>query len=282
MSGCFYCGTTDDLLRPYGPGGAPLCFPCLKSTPEREAQAGAAFGALLDANAAMSPTGAVVLNDPELRPLLPDEPLAKVYTRPASSGDGGAPTRCEYLPGTIGALTHCQHWHDAEDGDVTACCWCGSTEDDSGSCPGPAPVPEEGPDRRDALIERMDRTIANLRDRLKAERSDMVPAEWVASLLPGWRDAEKANGWVNFHPEPFCHNCGGRNITSWGTTAEEWNRTDCQSIGGGIVCPQCLTRKADAAVETRTGFRSWALTPDLLSWVDNPPAATPEPGRDEK
>ena len=89
MSGCCYCGTTDDLLRPYGPGGAPLCFPCLKSTPEREAQAGAAFGALLDANAAMSPTGAVVLNDPELRPLQPDEPLAKLLDEGrAARGEG--------------------------------------------------------------------------------------------------------------------------------------------------------------------------------------------------
>lgn len=36
--------------------------------------------------------------------------------------------------GTIGAESHCAHWHLAEDDD-TPCCWCGSDEDDSGHCP---------------------------------------------------------------------------------------------------------------------------------------------------
>ncbi len=39
--------------------------------------------------------------------------------------------------GTIGAMSHCRHWHDA-DGEVVGCCWCGSTEDDAGSCPAAA------------------------------------------------------------------------------------------------------------------------------------------------
>jgi hypothetical protein len=51
---CHYCGTTEEL-RPYGPGGADICFPCMKATPEREATASGAFGALLDAAAAISP-----------------------------------------------------------------------------------------------------------------------------------------------------------------------------------------------------------------------------------
>ena len=89
MSGCCYCGATAGLLRPYGPGGARVCYPCVRAAPEREAEAGAAFGALLDANAAMSPTGAVVLNDPELRPLQPDEPLAKLLDEGrAARGEG--------------------------------------------------------------------------------------------------------------------------------------------------------------------------------------------------
>lgn len=45
-------------------------------------------------------------------------------------------TACPYIPGSVGAQQHCGHWH-AEDPDGS-CCWCGSDEDDSGSCPGPA------------------------------------------------------------------------------------------------------------------------------------------------
>ena len=58
---CVYCGSTTAELRPYGPGGAPLCHLCMKATPEREAAAGAAFLALLDANEALSPTATTVL-----------------------------------------------------------------------------------------------------------------------------------------------------------------------------------------------------------------------------
>lgn len=50
---CHYCGPTDRELRPYGPGGEPICFPCMKATPEREQAAGNVLGALLDANAAV-------------------------------------------------------------------------------------------------------------------------------------------------------------------------------------------------------------------------------------
>lgn len=58
---CHYCGTTDDDLRPYGPRGSWVCFPCATATPERNTAAQRAFGALLDANAAVSETGAVLL-----------------------------------------------------------------------------------------------------------------------------------------------------------------------------------------------------------------------------
>lgn len=51
MNGCHYCGTTEAELRPYGPSGSPLCFPCLKADPAREAAAKGNFGALLDATA---------------------------------------------------------------------------------------------------------------------------------------------------------------------------------------------------------------------------------------
>lgn len=60
---CFYCGPTDRELRPYGPGGATICFPCMKASPEREAAAGRVFGALLDANDAISPSGIVAIGE---------------------------------------------------------------------------------------------------------------------------------------------------------------------------------------------------------------------------
>lgn len=75
---CHYgCGKTTDL-RPYGPGGAWTCFDCMRATPEREREAKARYGALLDANEAVSTTGAVVIGEEQgPRPLesrdLPDD-----------------------------------------------------------------------------------------------------------------------------------------------------------------------------------------------------------------
>lgn len=61
---CCKCGRANDRtlnergkftveLRPYGPGGAPICFECATATPEAEARTAAAFGALLDAHDAL-------------------------------------------------------------------------------------------------------------------------------------------------------------------------------------------------------------------------------------
>jgi hypothetical protein len=59
---------------------------------------------------------------------------AKANALPGPKHAAPSPVECEYLPGTIGAESHCNHWLWAE----TPCCWCGSDEDDSGSCPGPS------------------------------------------------------------------------------------------------------------------------------------------------
>ena len=59
---CHYCHGQDLDVRPYGPGGAWVCFPCAMATPEREAQIEAAFGALLDAAGAVSPLGVAVID----------------------------------------------------------------------------------------------------------------------------------------------------------------------------------------------------------------------------
>lgn len=57
---CHYCGVTEEL-RPYGPGGAFVCFPCAMSTPERVAQTNAALAVLMTAASEVSPTGVVVV-----------------------------------------------------------------------------------------------------------------------------------------------------------------------------------------------------------------------------
>lgn len=53
---CYYCGPTDKELRPYGPGGSTVCFPCATATPEREQAAAGAYGALLDATTSLGLT----------------------------------------------------------------------------------------------------------------------------------------------------------------------------------------------------------------------------------
>lgn len=50
---CHYCIKTHDL-RPYGPRGAMVCFGCMKSSPEREAEAARNFGAQLSASGPMA------------------------------------------------------------------------------------------------------------------------------------------------------------------------------------------------------------------------------------
>lgn len=46
---CHYCKTAEKELRPYGPGGAWVCFPCAFETPERKAQTESAFADQLHA-----------------------------------------------------------------------------------------------------------------------------------------------------------------------------------------------------------------------------------------
>jgi hypothetical protein len=58
-SSCHYCGTTERALRPYGPGGAPVCNPCVHTDPAREAEAKRRYGLALDR--AQKHTGAAQL-----------------------------------------------------------------------------------------------------------------------------------------------------------------------------------------------------------------------------
>lgn len=71
---CHYCSTTERDLRPYGPAGSWVCFPCATETPERKNQSQSAFGALLDASEAISPTGLVAIGESTgPRPFDPNE-----------------------------------------------------------------------------------------------------------------------------------------------------------------------------------------------------------------
>lgn len=69
---CCVCGRAEDRtlnerqrftveLRPYGPGGAPICHECAFATPEAKAQTERSFAALLGAAEAASPTGTAVI-----------------------------------------------------------------------------------------------------------------------------------------------------------------------------------------------------------------------------
>lgn len=51
---CFYCKEEADT-RPYGPGAADVCLPCVQSDPERNRLATAAFSAQV--NAALATIG---------------------------------------------------------------------------------------------------------------------------------------------------------------------------------------------------------------------------------
>ena len=47
---CVYCGAGEEVgLRPYGPNGGDVCFPCAMGTPERKAETGRMFAAQLAA-----------------------------------------------------------------------------------------------------------------------------------------------------------------------------------------------------------------------------------------
>lgn len=50
MRSCYVCQSGSKELRPYGVGGQDICFDCMTSSPEREAEAERIFTTLLGAN----------------------------------------------------------------------------------------------------------------------------------------------------------------------------------------------------------------------------------------
>lgn len=91
MSGCHYCGLVGEPgdLRPYGPGGAPVCHPCATATPERREQTDAAMNVMFDAAEAMSPSGSIVISVADgPQPLvdqIPGGDTAAIFYKPGAS-----------------------------------------------------------------------------------------------------------------------------------------------------------------------------------------------------
>lgn len=63
-------------------------------------------------------------------------------------------------------------------------------------------------------------------------------------------DHQRANGWPDFHPEDYCHRCGGPNMT-WAAPQEVWNPVmrpegpDTENwLWNEIVCPPCFSEMA--------------------------------------
>lgn len=50
MSQCYYCGTREEELRPYGPNLAPVCFDCAMQTEERRKQTEKSFALQVEPN----------------------------------------------------------------------------------------------------------------------------------------------------------------------------------------------------------------------------------------
>lgn len=73
---CHYCRKQHEpgALRPYGPGGSSVCFPCVRADPARERAAQEVYKTLLDANDAISHSGIVAIGESSgPRPFDPDE-----------------------------------------------------------------------------------------------------------------------------------------------------------------------------------------------------------------
>jgi len=63
MGNCHYCGPTGEEMRPYGPEGADVCYPCATATPERNAETLARYQTLVEAAVAVSPTGLIAIGE---------------------------------------------------------------------------------------------------------------------------------------------------------------------------------------------------------------------------
>lgn len=64
---CHYCKADDKEMRPFGPGGAQVCFDCAFATPERQAETERQFDARL--NSACEVSDIIELTEDGPRPM---------------------------------------------------------------------------------------------------------------------------------------------------------------------------------------------------------------------
>ena len=70
---------------------------------------------------------------------------------------------------------------------------------------------------------------------------------------------QRAKGWVDFHPEDFCHRCGNRNPV-WYVDSDRWNLAVDHLDRGNLTVldPACFIELWEA----KTGLKAaWDLTP---------------------
>ena len=86
-------------------------------------------------------------------------------------------------------------------------------------------------------------------------------------------DRQRELGWPDFHPEDYCHRCGGRNVPSWYVDSDRFNMAfgpPNEHPYNGIVCPGCFVD----AHEEATGMRcTWELRPSPTTpfqWIVAP------------
>lgn len=104
------------------------------------------------------------------------------------------------------------------------------------------------------------RGVSWLSERGRPPMTTAIERRMVVSL-PEIAEQRERN-WPDFHPEDYCHRCGGRNVKSWHAPSPVWNAV-MEYVGGdeqwnGIICPQCLAELADeAGIYDR--FGSWCF-----------------------
>ena len=78
-------------------------------------------------------------------------------------------------------------------------------------------------------------------------------------------DEQRRLGWPDFHPEEFCHRCGGKNVRSWWVDSDRFNAAlghPNEHPYNGIVCPGCFVELHEMATGMQT---TWKLVPDPQS-----------------
>ena len=76
-------------------------------------------------------------------------------------------------------------------------------------------------------------------------------------------ERQRVTGWPDFHPEDYCHKCGGRNLSTWSVYSDRWNFAMGSPLE--IVCPQCFVKRWEDA----TGLVAhWRLVPETIHWPE--------------